>query len=472
MNYLTDTDLLDKNIILMTDYYKQTHHKFYDDKLETVYSYFESRGGEFDSTLFFGLQYYLKKYLEGPVVTQEMIDQADQFLEAGFFGMKYFNREGWQYILDKHNGRLPILIKAVNEGRVIPAKNILFSIENTDPKVPFITNFVETLLMKVWYPTTVATLSKKIKDLLEVYAELCGTVAHPFMLNDFGYRGVSSEESAGIGGAAHLVNFQGTDTIKGIVYAMKYYNQKEVCGFSVAAAEHSTVTSYGKENEAYAYSCFIEAFPNGILSVVSDSYDIYNAVENIYGKQLKEKILAREGKFVVRPDSGDPTEVSLKVIEGLWKAFGGTVNDKGYKVLNPKVGVIYGDGINYESIDKILKAITDAGYSIDNIVFGMGGALLQQVNRDTNKFALKCSAARVGGQWIDVFKDPITDHGKVSKKGILELYYDDEEKVYFTDNPSNVHNYAQIPQLETVFENGKIVKEFTFDEVKFNSNCE
>ena len=302
------------------------------------------------------------------------------------------------------------------------------------------------------------------KQIEKKYANLCGVDLNPFFLNDFGYRGVSSEESAGIGGMSHLVNYSGTDTARGVLFAIEYYNA-DVCGYSVPAAEHSTVTSYGKENEVKAYERFLDEYPNGLLSVVSDSYDLYNAIENIYGKELKEKILNRNGVLVIRPDSGYPPEVCLKSLELLWNAFGGEMNAKGYKVLNPKIRIIYGDGICYEMIDTILKTITDAGFSIENVVFGQGGRLLQAgIDRDTFKFALKCSAALINNEWIDVYKEPKTDSGKNSKRGRLALIKKNDQ---YQTVPENTVSEEE-NQLITVFENGKIIKEYTFDEIKEN----
>jgi len=453
-----------ENFILRTDAYKQTHWLQYPKGTKYVYSYLESRGGGFagqERTLFFGLQMILKKYLVGKVVTKEMIDEAEEFCYQLFGTKEFFNRAGWERIVKVHEGRLPVYIRAVDEGTVVPSHNVLMTIENTDPEVPFITNFVESILLKVWYPTTVASLSWEISQLIQSYTEKTGCDFHPFYLHDFGYRGVSSEESAEIGGAAHLVNFLGTDTLPGICAAMKYYGAK-VCGASVMAAEHSTVTAYGPENEAVAYKTFLDKCPEDkIISIVSDSYDLHNAVDHIYGELLKDQILSRSGKLVVRPDSGDPPTVAVETLEILWKRFGGTTNAKGFRVLNPKVGVIYGDGINYQSINTILQRMTDAKFATSNIVFGMGGALLQQCNRDTFKFAIKCSAIHRDMQWQPVFKQPKTDSGKNSKQGRLELIQTDGE---FKTVPMG--STKSLNLLSEVFRRGRLMKEHTFDEIR------
>lgn len=452
-----------RNIILATDYYKQTHWLQYPKKTQVVYSYLESRGGQFDSVSFFGLQGFLKDYLEGVVVTQWMVNEAAEVLKQGF-GFDYFNRAGWQRIVDVHGGKLPLRIRAVKEGSLVPTSSVLLTIENTDEELPWLTNFIETALLRgTWYPTTVATLSYHIK---KVYADFCretGADFTPFYMNDFGARGVSSGESAGIGGAAHLVHSLGTDTIEGVLYARDHYNAG-ICGYSVMASEHSTTTIYGKDHEADAYERFLTECPNeAVLSMVDDSYDSENAVKNLLGYKLKHLIMARKGKTVFRPDSGNPVEMSLKHVSWLYDIFGGTVNQKGFKVLNPQVGVIYGDGINYDSIIRILQNLKDHGFAASNIIFGSGGALLQASTRDTQKFAIKCCAAKVDGQWINVYKDPVTDSGKRSKMGRLALVRYDGKG--YTTVPENLA-LEQDNLLEVVFENGVLLREQTFDEIR------
>jgi len=452
------------NIILNTDSYKPSHWLQYPPKTETVFSYIESRGGRYRKTVFFGLQIFLKEYLSKPI-TQEMIDEADMFLTAHG---EPFNREGWEYILKEYNGYLPLKIRAVKEGMVVPVSNVLVSVENTDPKCFWLPSYIETSLLRAtWYGTTVATNSWSTKQVIRRYleetADAEAMAGLPFKLHDFGARGVSSFESAGIGGAAHLVNFMGSDTITGALFAMKYYNTKDMVAFSVPAAEHSSITSWGKDNEAEAYKNMLTQFGGKfpIISVVSDSYDIYNAVEKMWGGELKDMVVGSGSTLVVRPDSGNPAQVVSKIAMLLDSTFGSTVNSKGYKVLN-NVRIIQGDGITEESIEEILATLCGYGFSSDNVVFGQGGALLQQVDRDTQKFAMKASAALVDGKWIDVFKDPITDSGKRSKKGRISLYSDGKGLFtrQITDNPEYVD------MMETVFENGKIVKEYTFAEVR------
>jgi nicotinamide phosphoribosyltransferase len=452
------------NIILLTDSYKLSHYKQYPAGTSQIYSYFESRGGEFEGVTFFGLQYLLKEYLEGQVVTQEKIDRADKIYAAHFGTEKLFNKAGWEYILHAHNGYLPIRIKAVAEGTVIPTHNVMLTIENTDPNCFWLTNFLETLLLQLWYPCTVATISREVKTLITKYLNETGDPSTiDFKLHDFGFRGVSSVQSAGIGGAAHLINFMGTDTVAAITFIQEYYTPDGMFGFSIPAAEHSTITSWGRDNETDAYRNMLQQYPEGLVAVVSDSYDIYNACEHIWGEVLKDEILQRNGTLVVRPDSGEPKDVVLKCTQILGEKIGFTVNEKGYKVLNPKIRIIQGDGVNYESIGEILEHLKNHGWSADNVAFGMGGALLQKVHRDTQKFAFKCSCATVNGEDRDVYKDPATDHGKKSKRGRLKLVKENE--TYITKALDEDGEDI----LQTVFENGKILREIDFQGVKNNS---
>jgi len=426
------------NIILATDSYKVSHYKQYPPDTEYVYSYFESRGGKFDEICFFGLQYFVKRYLCGPVVTQEKIDDAKELLD-NHMSPGHFNVEGWQHILSAHGGHLPISIKAVPEGTVVPVKNVLFTMVNTDPKCFWLTNYLETLLVEVWYPMTVCTNSREqkkiiMKGLKETGCELNAGIN--FKLHDFGYRGVSSVESAAIGGAAHLVNFWGTDTIAALLCLKYYYGKDEVplppdpsimlpvAGLSIPAAEHSTITSWGRDGELEAFKNMLTQYPEGLVAVVSDSYDVFNACTKLWGQDLKDMIKNRKGTLVVRPDSGDPPVIVPQLLDLLGKAFAEdvTTTSTGHKMLPPYIRMIQGDGISYETLGAILDAMAASGWAADNLAFGSGGALLQKLNRDTQKCAFKCSEiTKKDGSSTLVYKDPITDKGKQSKKGKLTL---------------------------------------------------
>ncbi len=463
-----------QNLILLADAYKYAHHKLYYPGTSYIYSYLESRGGQFNQTVFFGLQYFLKEYLQGQAFTQQDIDEADSFLQQVFGRDDVFDKSRFQYILDKYDGHLPIKIKAVAEGSVVPTKNVLMTIENTDPECFWLPNFLETLLMQVWYPCTVATLSYEVKKVISRYfAETANDEAMAgidFVLNDFGFRGVSSVESAGIGGAAHLLNFSGSDNLAGSVMAMNYYNADKVYGLSIPATEHSICTLLGKEGELEIFRHVLKSFPTGTVACVSDSYNIFRACEEYWGGELKDLILSRDGTLVIRPDSGDPVKTLLTIFEILFNQFGYTTNNKGYKVLPPQVRVIQGDGVNYDGIQTIYTALKQNGISAENMVLGMGGALLQKIDRDTQRYALKCSAAIVNGREVAVEKHPVemnsqgqlTESFKKSKAGKLKLVNIDG--AYCTVNVSDLPETPD--ELETVFENGMLLKDFCFEDVR------
>ncbi len=458
------------NFILNTDSYKTSHWVQYPPNTEYVSSYIEARGtisNAFEHVLFFGLQAFLKEYLCKPI-SQADIDEAKTLLTA--HGVP-FNEAGWQHLLEKHNGYLPLRIQAVPEGRVLPTGQVLCQVVNTDPEFFWLTSYVETTLLRaIWYPTIVASLSyyckQIIKQGLEKSADNLDSL--PFKLHDFGARGVSSLESAALGGLAHLVNFSGTDTLSAIVGASRWYGMREdMPAFSIPAAEHSTMTAWGREHEADAYANMLTQFgeKGKVMAVVSDSYDLWNAIDNIWGGKLKGQVEKMGGTLVIRPDSGDPIKVVREALQRLAVKFGTTTNRKGYKVLPDCVRLIQGDGINPTSIANIIEAVTEAGFSTENITFGMGGGLLQQVNRDTLDFAMKTSAAEVGGEWRDVYKDPITSVAKRSKKGRLALVKNGNG--FTTIREDELEQQQNL--LQDVFLDGKILVEQNLTQIRERS---
>lgn len=454
------------NIMKLTDSYKQSHWKQYPPGTQTVFSYFESRGGKWDRVTFFGLQYFIKQYLEGEVVTQEKIDAAERTVNR-HMGEGTFNREGWEYILRVHKGRLPVRIRAVPEGSIIPGRHVMMTIENTDPACFWLTNFLETLLVQVWYPCTVATQSREMKQI--IYDSLVETGDEnniDFKLHDFGFRGVSSVETAGIGGCAHLLYFKGTDTMPALEVAEECYGC-DMAGYSVPASEHSTITSWGKDHEADAMANMLDRYPTGLVACVSDSYDIYGACRDIWGTKLRDRILNRDGVLVVRPDSGYPPDVVCNVFDILYEKFGGQRNSKGYRVLDPHIRVIQGDGIDFDMLQSILIQTKYKNWSTDNLTFGSGGGLLQKHNRDTLKFAFKCSAMMKYGEWYDVYKDPVTDQGKESKKGRLELVrYRGAHGIGYVTQKDTDPMLGGENVLRTVFFNGQVIREYKFDDIR------
>lgn len=452
--------MLFNNFLFTADSYKLSHFKQYPPKTETVYSYFESRGGKFPNIVFFGLQYLLKK-LEGQVLTHEDITEAAPILKSHFFDQNLLNVDGFRNLVLKHQGRLPVVIKALPEGTVAPVRTALFTVENTDPEFYWLTNFLETYLSQVWYPSSVCTLSYHTRKLIEQYMMETGgsTEGVEFKLHDFGFRGVSSLESAAIGGMAHLVNFAGTDTLAGLACAMETY-EAPVCGFSIPATEHSTITSWGREHESDAYENILKQYPEGYVAVVSDSYNIYKACKDIWGDKLKDQVLARNGVLVVRPDSGRPEDVVVRCLNILGEAFGYERTPQGYKVLNPKIRIIQGDGVDYDKIEVILQEMKRDMWAATNLAFGQGGALLQKLNRDTHKFAFKCSAVKVNGEWRDVYKDPITDQGKTSKKGRMSVVEEHGKLITVPEISSGED------KLVEVFRDGEITKTYSWEEIK------
>jgi len=464
-------DLLD-NLPLLTDGYKLTHHAQYPEGTEGVYSYFESRvGATYSETVFFGLQYLLKRHFEGEVVTGAMIDAARAFTDAYFGRPGLFNEPMWRHIAGRHGGRLPVRVRAVAEGVSVPASHVLVTVENTDPACFALTNHLETVLSHLWYPCTVATRSRKIKLLLARFLdETAGPEARaglPYMLHDFGYRGVESAEAAGVGGAAHLVNFRGTDTLAGVQTAMRYYGAGPDCAASVPATEHSVMTSLGPEGEAGLFGRVLDLYPAGAVSVVSDSYDIFAAVRGVVcDPAYRARVLARDGVLVIRPDSGDPVTTLLRLLDILAEGYGAAPNARGFREIHPKVRLLWGDGLGYDGVYDILNALRSAGWSAANMAcFGCGGGLLQRLDRDTQRFAFKCSAQKRDGVWRGVAKNPL-DTTKASKRGRLALVRGEGGgwRTVPEDEALPGRNL-----LEPVFEDGRLLRDMAFDEVRRNA---
>lgn len=451
-----------RNLILNTDSYKTSHYVQYPEGTEYVSSYIESRGGRFEQTLFFGLQMFLKEYLLRPVGRDD-IDEAEAV--CALHGVP-FNRAGWDALVNTLGGRLPLEIEAVAEGSLVPTRNVLLQVVNTDPRFAWLTSYIETALLRaIWYPSTVATLSRACRELIAGYLadtadDLSGL---PFKLHDFGARGASSEETAALGGAAHLVNFMGTDTLSAVLAARRYYGA-EMAGFSIPAAEHSTITAWGRDGEVSAYANMLKQFagPGKLVAVVSDSYDLYNAIDHLWGETLRDWVQQSGGTLVIRPDSGNPVEVVPEAIERLMARFGSRVNQRGYRVLPDCLRVIQGDGIALDSIGRILAAMKQRGLSADNIAFGMGGALLQQVNRDTQQFAMKASSICIAGSWRDICKAPATDPAKRSKAGRLALVREDGAYRTIARDALGTRRNELVP----VYRNGELLQEWSFDEIR------
>lgn len=370
------------------------------------------------------------------------------------------------HILNKFGGYMPIEFEAVPEGMVVPVSNVLVQGVNTDDKSPWLPGYLETCTLRgVWYPTTVATLSYQTKK--SMFERLLRTSDIPeqaiqFMLHDFGARGVSSKESAGLGGAGHLVNFMGTDTLEALKYIKRLYSMANAA-FSIPAAEHSTMTYQGPRKEFEIADRYLDHYlttGSKKVAIVSDSYDIWNMVDNYWCDPARvRRIKESGGQAIVRPDSGIPWEVAPEVMRRLANAYGTHTNKKGYEVLHPSIGEIQGDGCNHESIAKVQDAIIELGFSAENLAFGMGGGLLQGVTRDTLGFAEKANANKRNGLWHDQYK---IAPGKNSKRGRLALV---KRQGVITTIPAHEAAFGE-NILQPVFRNGQLLKSYNFEEIR------
>jgi nicotinamide phosphoribosyltransferase len=432
------------NPLLAADSYKHSHFLQYPPEVKYVSAYLEAReNNNSPHVKFLGLNRALTRLEQK--ITNDHIDEAEHKLRQ--HGVP-FNRAGWTRLVEDFDGRMAnvLHIEAIREGRVVPCGTPLVQVRNTVENFHWLPTFIETALMRdIWYPSTVATVSLSVYDMLYAFHsessdEPVETLA--YKLHDFGARGVSSAESAAIGGAAHLTVFKGSDTLEAIEHIHDHMWGYGMPSNSIPAAEHSTITSWGMQREVEAYLNMLKQFPDGPVAVVSDSYDLEHAVREIWCRDLREEVLARKFPVIIRPDSGDPVETPLKVLSWLWDAYGGTTNSKGYSVLHPNVRVIQGDGMTPETIQRLLNRMEYLGWSIDNIAVGMGGGLLQKVDRDTLRFAMKASAVSTDGvNWTGVCKNPRTDPSKASKSGILFVDNDTFEVTnnYLENNALNVN---------------------------------
>ncbi|OED30403.1 nicotinate phosphoribosyltransferase [Methanosphaera sp. WGK6] len=460
--------MIENNICLLTDSYKVTHHYFYPENTEKIYSYMESRtGSEFNKTIFYGLQYIIKKYLEGQVVTEEKVYEAKNIIDQ-HIGKDIFNLDDWLYIADKLEGKLPIEIKAVSEGTPVDISNVLMTVVNTDKRCYWLPNYLEPLLLQVWYPSTVATLSAEVRKMFDFYLNVTSSSRDnlEFMLHDFGYRGASSTESASLAGSAHLLSFSGTDTIPALSIPENYYNSKELYGYSVQATEHSVMTAQGIKHEMDQAINVIKHAHDGILSMVIDSYNYKNFLVNACNSEYELNSYIRAflercdtNKVVFRPDSGEPISTTIDCLEIIGEGFGTTQTSNGYKVFDANVGLLWSDGLDYKVIRDILFSMKSQGWAAENIIFGMGGGLHTSVNRDTQRNAFKSSAQQRSGVWYDIFKKPL-DSSKKSKSGRFKLIR--ENNIYKTVPIDS----EGIDCLQTVFRNGELLVDDSFENIR------
>ena len=460
-------------LIECSDSYKHSHWSFTPPGFTSEYAYIEARkGGEFKEVQFFGLQYVLKFYLS-QTITHEMIDEAESFIFN--HGLPY-NRKLWERVVNKHGGRVPVRICALQEGIIVPQGTVLSTVESTDPECAEIACMIETLLLRgVWFPTTIATRSMRWWRLIHRYLEMTGDpLTSNFKLVDFGARGVTSTESAGIAGMAHLVNHEVTDNLFGIRFAQRAYNTRAMVGFSIPASEHSVTTAWGREGEMDFFRHVLATHgqnregPRKPVSIVIDTYDQDEAVGKWLRKNedggLREDLIASNMQLVLRPDSGDPVQNVVHLLDLVGSYVGWTVNEKGYRVLPDFVRLIQGDGINEESLRFILQRVAYYKWSVDNLAFGSGGGLLvHDVERDTHRFAMKASEVIVNGEVRAIQKNPATDPSKASKAGRFAVVYRDER--YQTIAEKDLGE-GEENLLIPVFENGEFLKEYSFETVR------
>jgi len=507
------------------DGYKVGHIHQYPQNTEVILSNLTARSTRrpnTDKVVFAGLQYFLKEYLikqwnenffSKPI--EEVVHKFNRRINNYIVP----NDVGDQHIRDLHSlGYLPIIILALPEGTEYPIKVPSLLIWNTDDRFGWFTNYLETILStSIWGPCTSATTAHQYKKLLTKYAmETVGDTSFvQWQAHDFSFRGMFGLEAACMSGASHLFSFTGTDTVPAIDFLEQYYNadcEKELVGGSVAATEHSVMCAGGSDNEIGTFRRLIhEVYPTGIVSIVSDTWDYWNTITNI-ARELKDEIMNRDGKVVFRPDTGDPVKVVCGYIEGvdgtfhgedinevtpekthisrkifvcndgtsysadapevkgsiecLWEIFGGKVNAKGYKELDPHVGLIYGDSITLERAEQICEGLKKKGFASTNIVFGVGSYTYQHVTRDTDGYAVKATYAKIAGKEIEIFKSPKGAEFKKSAKGLTAVFKDDNGEFYLKDQAT----WEEVLNCEfvKVFENGKITKEYSLSEVRQN----
>lgn len=491
-----------------TDAYKLGHHTMYPEGTEYVLSNFTDRGSRVEGvthTVHFGLQAFLKSWLED---AWEPFFAADEDEVAGLYeefvtSILGPNNVGSDHIRALHRlGYLPLRFRSLPEGALVPLRVPKVTVENTHPEFFWLTNYIETTLSAaLWHPATSATLAHRMRLNLDGHAlKTTGATETDFTCHDFSFRGMSGIEAASASGAGHLLSFTGSDSLGATAWIEDNYPGDN--GFiqgSVPATEHSVATAFGPEGEVEYFETLIDNNPDGFLSVVSDSYDFWHTV-TVTVPSLKDKIMARNGRLVIRPDSGDPVDIicglpahRLKpsrvedetayfdrdnplpenkgVFEILWDTFGGTVNEQGYKVLDTHVGVIYGDSITYERAEEILNRLEAKGFAFSNLVLGVGSYTYQYVTRDTFGSAMKATWVQIDGEGKDIFKDPKTDNGlKKSARGRLAVQFIDDDFMLFdaTTTPSGADVENEYNELEVVWEDGNLVKEYSFADVRAN----
>lgn len=477
------------NPMLFKDFYKANHRIQYPPKTELVYSNFtprESRIPGVNQVVVFGVQYFVKEFLQNNFnenffnkPLEEVLKTYKRRMDTSL-GPNAVSTDHIQALWNK--GYLPLEIKALDEGTLVPLRVPVLTIQNTDPDFFWLTNFVETLLSNaLWHPMTSATIAYEYRKILQNYANKTSDIPElvQWQGHDFSMRGQSSLESSMVSGAGHLLSFTGTDTIPAIDFLENYYEanaEKELIGGSVAATEHSVMCMGGNESELATYRRLItDVQPNGIISIVSDTWDYWGVLTKVL-PALKDQIMKRDGKLVIRPDSGNPADIicgdpsapvgspaSLGTAQILWNLFGGTTNSKGYKQLDSHIGMIYGDSITLEVCEDINQRLMALGFASTNMVYGIGSYTYQYVTRDTFGFAVKSTYGIVDGEARNIFKDPQTDKRRNVKKSACGLLRVNED---LTLSEKVTPDEANTGLLKTVFLNGVATRPQSLSQIR------
>ncbi|MDV2902189.1 nicotinate phosphoribosyltransferase [Phytobacter diazotrophicus] len=486
------------NPILAIDGYKVSHRAQYPQGTTQVYSNFTPRSDRFFSSpvadgklVFFGLQGFLQWF---------MVDlfndaffarpQEDVVNEYKAVMDSYLGKDAVpvDHIRALHNlGYLPLHIKSLDEGSKVPMKVPVLTITNTRDEFFWLVNYLETVLSaELWKASTNATIAHHYRKVCEQWAvKTCSDMSHiDFQCHDFSFRGMAGLQDTMQAGAGHLLSFKGTDSIPSLLYARDHYTAGEdyFIGASIPATEHSVMCMGEKEQEIETFRrLIVDLYPQGFVSIVSDTWDYWRVMTE-YTRELKQIILNREGRVVFRPDSGDPVEILCGTgadddtrntrtpeekgsVEVLWEIFGGTVNEKGYKVLDPHVGLIYGDSITLARADEILRRLEAKGFASSNVVFGVGSFTYQYNTRDTFGFAMKATWGAVNGEGRMIFKEPKTDSGlKRSARGLLRVERDAQGELQLHDEQT--WEQEKTGELKTRFLDGKLYNVDHFEQIR------